>query len=81
MRFSDSSVIMGKGRLSSARREDNGDTGFILDTGGALVYKKIPAGSRQPLFSGAQIISYADDCFKLTQGRLERRGGFTYVPD
>jgi hypothetical protein len=81
MRFSNNTVTLGKGRVCSARVENNGDTGVIMDAGGALVYKKIPYGARQPVFSGGRIISYGDDCFRLDSGRLERRGGFFYVPD
>ena len=47
MRFNESVVSLGGDRVSSARVEPDGDAGFIIASGGALVYKKIPAGSRQ----------------------------------
>ena len=81
MKFSNNTVTLGKGRVSSARVENNGDTGVIMDAGGALIYKKIPCGARQPVFSGGKVITYGDDCFRLDFGRLERRGEFFYVPD
>lgn len=81
MRFNESVVSLGGDRVSSARVEPDGDAGFIIASGGALVYKKIPAGSRQPVFTGEKTISYSDDCFRLDSGTLHRRGGYSYVPD
>lgn len=81
MRFIERAVSLGGDRVSSARVEENGDAGFIIASGDALVYKKIPAGSKQPVFTGEKTISYSDDCFRLEKGTLHKRGGFTYVPD
>lgn len=79
MRFTKSTVTVGRGRVSSARETENG-TRFIVDNDGALVVRTIPHGSRQPLFSGGETVSFADDCFELDNGRVERRGGIYYVP-
>jgi hypothetical protein len=78
MFFSDNEIALGKCRVSSARVNAQGDTGFVMAIAGALVYKVIPANSKQPLFSTGQIISYADDCFVLDNGLLHRRGDYTY---
>lgn len=79
MKFSGNTVTLGKGRVSSARTFCNGDTGFVLDIGSALVYKEIKKGSKQPVFGRETVVSYGDDCFVLEKGKLERRGGLTYV--
>lgn len=81
MRFGENVVSLGGDRVSSARVEANGDAGFIVAKGGALAYKKIPAGSLRPVFTGEKTVSYSDDCFRLDGGYLHRRGEFDYVPD
>ena len=80
MLFLENEIVLGRGRVSSARVNESGDTGFVMDIAGALVYKAIPAGSKQPLFTTGQIISYADDCFVLDNGLLHRRGEYSYEP-
>ena len=55
MTFTNNTVTIGKYRVSSARRADDGSVGFILDEGGTLVMKTIPKGAKQPIFSSAQI--------------------------
>lgn len=79
MRFTKSTVTVCRGRVSSARQTADG-TRFIVDAGGALALRFIPAGARQPVFGGGETVSLADDCFELDEGRVERRGGFYYVP-
>ena len=78
MTFTNNTVTIGKYRVSSARRADDGSVGVILDEGGTLV---IPKGAKQPIFSSAQIVGYGDDAFRLDSGVLVRRGGFRYVAD
>lgn len=80
MRFSENRVTLGKGRVSSARRGENGEISFIMEGKGALLLRVVPAGARQPAFSGSPVVAaYADDCFVLDHGMLTRRGGFEYV--
>ena len=81
MKFNANTITIGKHRVSSARRADNGDVGFVLDEGGTLVLEVIPFGSKQPLFSSATVIGYGDDCFRLDRGTLVRRGGLYYESD
>ncbi len=81
MTFTNNTVTIGKYRVSSARRADDGSVGFILDEGGTLVMKTIPKGAKQPIFSSAQVVGYGDDAFRLDSGVLVRRGGFRYVAD
>ncbi len=81
MKFSGSIVTLGRGRVSSARRMNNGDRVFILDTGDALVEKRIPAGAKQVAYGSGTVVSYGDDCFRLDAGRLEKNGEFNYVRD
>ena len=80
MKFKRSTVTVSKGRVSSARRGDSGIK-FVIDSDGALVEKTVPKGSKQIVFTSVGTVSYADDCFILNNGKLERRGGYTYVPD
>ena len=76
--FTSKIVTLSTGRVSSARVESNGDIAFIFEIDGALVEKKIPQNAKQIVFSGAKIVSYADDCYKLNEGYLHRRGEFSY---
>ena len=78
MLFNDKIISLFKGRVSSARVEDNGDAGFIFYDNGALIYKKIPKSAKQISFTSATTVSYGDDCFKLHDGLLHRRGDFWY---
>lgn len=81
MKVTKSAVTIGKGRVSSARVISGGETKIVVEEGGVLVEKTIPAGSVQPTFSGSPVVvGYGDDCFALDAGRLERRGGYEYVP-
>lgn len=80
MFFTDNEIVLGKCRISSARVNEQGETGIVFDANGALIYKKIPLGSKQLVFSAGEIISYADDCFVLTSGLLHRRGEYEYEP-
>lgn len=81
MEFTVNTITVGKYRVSSARKAADGSVGFILDEGGTLVMKTVPAGAKQPIFSSAEIVGYGDDCFRLDNGVLVRRGGLDYVPD
>lgn len=81
MKFTVNTITVGKYRVSSARKAVDGSVGFILDEGGALVMKTVPAGAKQPIFSSAEVVGYGDDCFRLDHGVLVRRGGLGYVPD
>lgn len=78
MRFLPNSLSLGRVGLSSARVADNGDVVFVLKSGGALVTRLIPSGSVKPVLRSGQTVSYADECFMLDFGRLERRGEYTY---
>ena len=80
MEFSAKSVTIAKGRISSARVTDKG-TRFIYESDGLLKVKSIPPFSDKPVFTASELISYADDCFELENGRVEIRGGYEYVPD
>ena len=71
-------ITLSSGRVSSARVEANGDTSFIIYSGGALIEKKIPASAKQVSFTSAVTVSYGDDCYKLDNGYLHRRGDYTY---
>ena len=76
--FSNKIISLSSGRASRAREESNGDVSFIFDIDGALVEKKMPFNSKQISLSGAKTVSYADDCYKLNEGYLHRRGEFSY---
>ncbi|MBQ8882386.1 MAG: hypothetical protein IJY70_03240 [Clostridia bacterium] len=76
--FSSKIITLSAGRVSSARVEESGDTSFIIYSDGTLIEKKIPASSKQISFSSATTVSYADDCYKLDNGYLHRRGEYTY---
>jgi hypothetical protein len=80
MKFSEKSVCIAKGRISSARVTDKG-TRFIYETEGLLKVKSIPVGAVKPVFTAGELISYADDCFELENGKIEIRGNYEYVPD
>ena len=76
--FSSKIIILSSGRVSSARMESNGDISFKFEVNGALVEKKIPRDAKQISLRVAKTVSYADDCYKLIDGYLHRRGGFSY---
>lgn len=78
MRFAPNSLNLGRVGLSSARVDASGDTVFVLKTGGALVTRIIPRGSEKPVLKAGKTVSYADECFLLDDGRLERRGEYKY---
>ncbi len=79
MRFASKSVVVAKGRVSSAREADGG-VRFVYEDDGVLMVKSIPSYAAKPVFTAGEILSYADDCFELDNGRLEIRGGYEYVP-
>ncbi len=81
MRFTPNSVSLGRVGFSSARVNEKGETVFVVKSDGALVTKIIPQGSVKPIFKAGQTISYADECYILDNGKLERRGEYTYAPD
>ena len=81
MKFTNGVVTLGKGRVSSARRLSNGDKIFIMDTGDALVEKRIPASVKQVAYGAGTVVAYGDECFRLDGGRLVKNGEFGYVRD
>ncbi len=81
MRFLNGVITLGRGRVSSARRLGNGDRIFILDTGDALIEKRIPASVKQVAYGSGAVVGYGDECFRLDKGRLNKNGEFGYVRD
>lgn len=80
MKFDGKKISISAGRVSSARKTDDGIV-FIVDDGGALQEKIIPKNSNKFVFRLGKIVSYADDCFILSSGKIERRGKMTYAPN
>lgn len=79
MVFSNKSVLVAKGRVSSARASDKG-VRFIYEREGVLMVKSLPAHQNKPIFTSSEVVSYANDCYELDGGKLEIRGDYEYVP-
>ena len=81
MIFLPNSVTLGKVGFSSARVNEKGDVVFVVKLDGALITRIIPAGVVKPVFKAGETISYADECYMLDGGKIERRGEYYYAPD
>ena len=80
MIFSDQIIDLGQRRVSSVWLNADGNLDFVFADQSRLVYSKLVLAP-QPYFLEEHMISYADDCFILDNGKLHRRGECEYVKD
>lgn len=81
MVFSNEVLDLGKRRVSSVRPNSEGNLDFVFADQSRLVYSELILSASVPYLTADQIISYADDCFILDNGKLHRRGECEYVKD
>ena len=78
MKFNGKKITISSGRVSSARQMGD-ETIFVVSVGGALQTKIMPASPNKFVLRQGKIVSYADECFLLDNGKLERRGELSYA--